>query len=193
MNGTGQIVARAGNGHALFLHGFEQRRLRLGRRAVDFVGQQQVGENRPAMEPEGAFAGDGILLQNVRAGDVRRHQVGRELDAAGVQVHRAAERSDHERLGQAGHADEQAMAAREQGDEHLVQHLALADDDLADFAQHLLVRAFEPGDDLFGSGGAGGRRSGAGSGGAAGAAGGAESAGGGTAAPSGAVRAIRLR
>ena len=32
----------------LFLHRFEQRALHLGRRAIDFVGEHQVGENRPA-------------------------------------------------------------------------------------------------------------------------------------------------
>ena len=38
--------------HAPFLHRFEQRRLRLRRRAVDFVGQQQVGEDRAGVEDE---------------------------------------------------------------------------------------------------------------------------------------------
>ena len=37
-----------------FLHHLEQRGLRLGRRAVDFVGQQQIGEHRPA--PRGELA-----------------------------------------------------------------------------------------------------------------------------------------
>ena len=62
------------------------------------------------------------------------------------EINRAAERPHHERLGQAGHADEQAMAAREQRHEHLVQHLALADDDLADFGENFFVRIFEAGD-----------------------------------------------
>ena len=35
-----------------FVHGFEQRGLRLGRGAVDFVGQQHVGEDRAALEFE---------------------------------------------------------------------------------------------------------------------------------------------
>ena len=34
------------------LHRLEQRRLGLGRRAVDLVGEQQVGEHRPLAEPE---------------------------------------------------------------------------------------------------------------------------------------------
>ncbi len=39
--GFGQIVGRASDGDFPFLHGLQQRRLRLGRRAIDFVGQQE--------------------------------------------------------------------------------------------------------------------------------------------------------
>ena len=42
----------------------------------------------------------------------------------------SAEGLDHERLGQAGHADQQGMAAGEDGGEDLVDHLLLADDPL---------------------------------------------------------------
>ena len=43
-----------------------------------------------------------------------------------------AERLDQSRLGEAGNADEQGMAAGEQGDQRLIDHLALAEDDAAD-------------------------------------------------------------
>jgi hypothetical protein len=39
------------------LHGLEQRRLHLGRRAVDLVGQHRVAEDRTLAELEGARAG----------------------------------------------------------------------------------------------------------------------------------------
>ena len=42
----GQLTACAADGHLFFLHRLEQRGLRLGRRAVDLVGQQDVGEHR---------------------------------------------------------------------------------------------------------------------------------------------------
>ncbi len=50
-----------------FVHGFEQRRLRLGRGAVDFIGEQDVGKNRPALELKLLFDGrvDGNS-QNIR-------------------------------------------------------------------------------------------------------------------------------
>ena len=41
-----QAVAHPADRDLPFLHGFEQGGLRLGRRAVDFVGQDHVGEQR---------------------------------------------------------------------------------------------------------------------------------------------------
>ena len=43
---VGQLVADAADGDLPFLHGFEQGGLRLRRRAVDFVGENHVGEQR---------------------------------------------------------------------------------------------------------------------------------------------------
>ena len=48
----GQRVARAADGDLAFLHRFEQGGLRLGRRAVDLVGQNDVGEQRAVQELE---------------------------------------------------------------------------------------------------------------------------------------------
>ncbi len=47
------------------------------------------------------------------------------------------------------------MAASEQGDEHLVEDLVLADDDFAHFAKHTLAGFLELGDDGLGLGGRG--------------------------------------
>ena len=69
------------------------------------------------------------LLEDHGAGDVGRHQVRRELDALEGHVEDLADGADHERLGQAGHADQQAVAAREDGREDLLDHVGLADDD----------------------------------------------------------------
>ena len=43
---VGELVPHAADRDLPLLHGFEQRGLRLGRRAVDFVGQDDVGEQR---------------------------------------------------------------------------------------------------------------------------------------------------
>ena len=48
----GQVVGRLADRHFALLHRLQQRGLRLRRRAVDFVGQQDVGEDRPLDEAE---------------------------------------------------------------------------------------------------------------------------------------------
>ena len=119
----------------MLLHRFEQRGLRLGRRAVDFVGEHDVREDRARRKHHLAASGRRVFLNDVRAGDVRRHQVGRELDAVELEVEHLRQRADQQRLGQPGHADDQAVAADEQRQQHLVHHVVLADDQLAELAQ----------------------------------------------------------
>ncbi|OPZ13897.1 MAG: hypothetical protein BWZ10_01990 [candidate division BRC1 bacterium ADurb.BinA364] len=130
-----QLVARAAGRHGVFLHRFEQRGLGLGRSAVDFVRQQQIGENRAFDKLESAAAAGRVLLQDVRAQNIRRHQVGRELHA--LELHRAniGQRAHHQRLGQAWRADHDAMAAAKHRRQHLLHHGLLADDDLVHFLE----------------------------------------------------------
>ena len=115
----------------MFLHGFEQGGLGFRWRAVDLVGEDEVREERAFDEGEVATA---ILafLDDFAAGDVGGHQVGGELHALEGEVQRARERRDEERFREAGHAHHEAMAAGENGLEHLVNDEVLADDDLAD-------------------------------------------------------------
>ncbi len=77
-----------------------------------------------------------ILVQDLGAGDVRRHEVRGELDALEVQVQDVGERLDEERLRQPRHAGDQAVAAGEQRDEHLLDDLVLPDDDLAELGEN---------------------------------------------------------
>ncbi len=145
-----QVVARAGNGDVLLLHRLQQRRLRARAGAVDLVGHQQLREHGTGDEAEGALAG-GALVEHFGAENVRRHQIGRELDALGVEAQRDAERLDQLGLGEAGHADQQRMAAGEDGDERVLDHPVLAEDDgrdrvlrRANLARHLLGRTDDP-------------------------------------------------
>ena len=55
-----------------FLHGFEQRRLRLGRRTVDFVRKNDVRENRALDEDALALAGRPVFFDDFRSRDVGR-------------------------------------------------------------------------------------------------------------------------
>ncbi len=58
-----------------FVHGLEQRRLGLGSGAVDLVGQQDVGENRSALELKLLL--DGGVDRNTK--NIRRQHVAGEL------------------------------------------------------------------------------------------------------------------
>jgi len=77
-----------------------RRALHLGRRAVDLVGEQQIAENGTERGAEVAA----LLVVDARADEVRRHEVGRELDAAERAAHRRGERFHRQRLGEARHA-----------------------------------------------------------------------------------------
>ena len=134
------VIASAGR-HLVFLHRLQQRGLRLRRRPVDLVGEDDVAKDWPLDEAEGPLAGRHVLFDDVGAGDVRRHEVGRELDASELEVQDAGDRADEERLGEAGHADQQAVAAGEHRDQHLLDHVVLPDDDLVDLADEHVAGA----------------------------------------------------
>ena len=80
-----------------------------------------------------------LLVEDLGAGDVRRHQVRRELDALEVEIEDVGERLDQQRLRQARHAGDQAVAAGEQRDEHLLDDFVLPDDDLAELGENALA------------------------------------------------------
>ena len=121
---VGERMADAVDGDGLLLHHFQQGRLRLGRRAVDLVGHEDVGEDGAGAELEAA----GLQVEDVGAEDVARHQVGRELHALAIHAQQPGQGAGHERLGGAGHAFEQDVAAAQQGQQHQLQVLPLADD-----------------------------------------------------------------
>ena len=130
-----RLLERVGaslDGDPMLLHGLEQRRLRLRRRAVDLVGEDDVAENRTGCEHHLAAAGAGVLLDDVGAGDVGRHQVGRELDARELQVEDLGQGLDEQGLRETGDADDEAVAADEEGLEDELDDVALSDDPLAE-------------------------------------------------------------
>ena len=133
-----QLVDRAADGDAVLLHRLQQGRLRLRRGPVDFVGQDDLGEDRAGLEAEDALA-VGRFADDVGADDVGGHQVGRELDAVELQVEHLAQRAHQQGLAQAGDAFEQRVPADEQAGQHAVDDVGVADDDLADLGLHSLV------------------------------------------------------
>ena len=128
----------AGGGDAVFLHGLEQRGLRLRRSAVDLIGEQHLGKDRPLDEAVFLFPAVLVHLQDVGAGDVRRHEIGGELDALELEIEHLGDGAHEHRLREAGHADEQHMAARDDRGEHVLHDLLLPDDGLADLLEDAL-------------------------------------------------------
>ena len=121
-----ELVGLGADGHRLLLHRLQQRRLGLGRRPIDLVGEDDLSEDRPTAELELPPA---IRLDHDRrAGDVGRHQIRRELDARERQVQRLGQRADQQSLAQAGHTLQQRVAAAEQARQHPVDDLLVADD-----------------------------------------------------------------
>ena len=91
----GYGVRLAADRYALFLHRLEERGLRLRRGPVYLVGQEDVAEYRAVDEPEESFVRELVPLQNFGAGDVGGHEVGRELNALGVEAEHAADETTH--------------------------------------------------------------------------------------------------
>ena len=92
----------------------------------------------PRLEFEKPFA-VGRFHHHVRAENVGRHQVGRELDAREVQIERLGQRAHQQRFAQARHAFQQAMPADEQARQHAVHDFVVPDDHAADLLSHRVI------------------------------------------------------
>ena len=117
-----------------FLHGFEQGRLHLRRRAVDLVGQDQVMEQRALAKFERAF----LRPVDVRARQVGRQQVGRELQAVEVALDALGQHLNRARLGEAGRALDKQVSVAQQRDQHAIDQVRLPDNQAAGVRFELL-------------------------------------------------------
>src|SRR6266849_9075227 len=127
------------DGDLRFVHGFEKRGLRARRSAVDFVGEDDVGENRSGTKFK--FARFGIV--DADAENIAGEQVRGELDALEAAMKRFCERLRESSFADAGYVFDEQVAAREKGDERELDGLFLAVDGPRD-------GALELGDDLRG-------------------------------------------
>src|SRR4030095_3046777 len=89
-----------------------------------------MSEDRSALKLEFASA-LGILDDEIRAQNVRRHEVGRKLNAAKGKIQHFAERADEQRFAKARHAFQKHMAPGEERDEGAIYDGFVPDDDLA--------------------------------------------------------------
>ena len=128
----------------IFLHRLQQRRLRARAGAVDLVRHQQLREHRAFDKTERAAA-DRPLFQHFRAENIGGHQVGRELHAARIKPEHNAQCLDQLGFREAGHADEQAMAASQHSHQRLLDNQFLPENDRANRRfgrRHLGQRGF---------------------------------------------------
>ena len=126
--GTGRRQVLSADGHLALLHGLEHRALHFRRGAVDLIGQQQIGEDRAAVDAELAA----LLIDDLRADDVGGQHVDGELDALEVEVDGLGDGVDQQRLREAGQPLQQQVAAGEERDHDALDDDILADDDLGD-------------------------------------------------------------
>ena len=109
----GQLACQAIDGYRVLLHGLKQGGLGFGGRAVDFVGEQEVGEH-------GALAEDELRASRVPhhgAGDVGGHEVRSELDARHVDVEGASQGAHQQGLGDAGNTLEEGVPLGDERDD----------------------------------------------------------------------------
>ena len=124
----GQRISLVPDRDLAFLHRLEQRALHLGRRAIDFVRQDQVRKNRTELGREFTAA----RIVNQRADQIGGQQVGRKLETLKTGLNAGRHRFDGERLGEAGNAFEEDVAIGEQSEQKPVDQIFLSDDDVTD-------------------------------------------------------------
>ncbi len=108
-----EAIALVADRNLLFLHGLQKSRLRLGRRAVDLVGENDVGEDRAGHEHELAAAACRVLLDNLCTGDVRGHEIRRELHPLERNSHDLRDGGHQKSLGQTRDAHKEGVVMAE--------------------------------------------------------------------------------
>ena len=84
-----------------------------------------------------------LEIEDIGARDIGRHEIGRKLDAREFAAEHLGQGADEQRLGDARNALNERMVARKNSDERSLDHLVLADDDLARLVPRLGQNFFE--------------------------------------------------
>ncbi len=119
-----QRIGVAANGDLALAHRFQQCRLHLGWRAIDFIGQQDRVEDRAGYEFEVPF----LRAPDLGAGQVGRQQVGGELHAGEIRLQARGQCADGRGLGQSRGALHQQVPVGQQCDQQAFDQSRLADD-----------------------------------------------------------------
>ena len=124
----GELTGLAVDRDSVLFHRLQESGLGLRRRTVDLVREQQVREDGTLAEDKLGLAG----VPHHRARDICGHEVGSELDTRHIHVEGARQGAHEQRLSDAGHALEERVTARDEGDDESADRGVLADDRLAD-------------------------------------------------------------
>ena len=133
---AGQLIGLLFDGDMTFRHGFQQRRLSLWRGSVNLVGQHDVGEDRARLELKRAL----FLIEDFEADDIRRQQIGSELNPLEAAIEASGEGLGERGLADAGHVFDQEVPAGEKGHEREFDDIGLAPNHALDCRLEL----FEP-------------------------------------------------
>ena len=110
----------------MFLHCLEQGGLGLRRRTVDFVSQNDIGENRALNKLQDASSVD--FIENLGARYVGRHQVGRKLNAAKLKMKHLSHTTNQKRFCQSRRTCNQTVRSRKKTDQQLLDDRLLTHD-----------------------------------------------------------------
>ncbi len=122
--GRGQRVGTTIDGDLALVHGFEQRGLRLGRGAVDFVGQKKIREDRTRLK----FESLGMHVVNRDTQHIAGQHVAGELKPVKTAIHRARQRLRQCGFSNARHVFDEKVPSRQQADERKPHGFGLAAD-----------------------------------------------------------------
>ena len=117
------------------LHALEEGALRLGRCAVDLVGEHDLAHDRPGPELELL----GLLVVDRQASDIGRQQVRRELDPPERAAEAAGDRLREHGLAGARDVLDQEVAATQEGDQRQPDLVVLPDDHALDVGEDLVA------------------------------------------------------
>src|SRR2546425_503345 len=120
-------------GRLSLLHRFEERALRLRRRAVDLVRQEDVREDRAAPQHEVA----GLPIEHVRPSNVRGEQIRSELHAPEREAKTRGKGFRDQRLGEPRDVLDEQVAVAEDRPQHPFEDRSLADDDRLDRVEEI--------------------------------------------------------
>lgn len=136
---TREGARRSVDRRGAFLRRFEERGVRLGGGAVNFVGEKDLRKNRAGTE--GKFLR--FRVENERADDVGRRQVRRELNASETTAERATKRLREKGFAETRDAFDENVSAGKKSDERSDDEFALPDERFFNFDDEAAVNVGE--------------------------------------------------